>query len=208
MARSPSDLLGFHRGSGVEGKARKDSDEVAERDLEVYVQGLLFEFDLLGEFVHHLRQIVEGVRELVPRRHRPVAVSGIVRCDHAVLVAECGLRLRNIWELVGKPCRSKMAGASLGPASRNTISRSPTFTDLWNTFTGAASAPLAGVPQVRMEIAIEERIAARVVIVSPGKRERSRSRVTERRECWGGPKAEDRVRARKTCDRTLGSSRR
>ena len=68
-----------------------DSQTVADRCAVVlHVDGVLRQPELLGELVDHLRQVVERVSELVVRRHRAVAVAGIVRRDHVILVGQRG----------------------------------------------------------------------------------------------------------------------
>ena len=66
-----------------------DRQAVADRGAVVLdVDGVFGQAELLGELVDHLRQVVEGVGELVVRRHRAVAVAGVVRRDHVILVRQ------------------------------------------------------------------------------------------------------------------------
>ena len=66
-----------------------DRQAVADRGAVVlHVEGVLRQPELLGELVDHLRQVVERVRELVVRRHRAVAVAGVVGRDDVVLVRQ------------------------------------------------------------------------------------------------------------------------
>ena len=68
-----------------------DRQAVADRGTVVLdVEGVLRQPELLGELVDHLRQVVEGVGELVARRHRAVAVARVVRRNDVVLVPQRG----------------------------------------------------------------------------------------------------------------------
>ena len=55
----------------------------------LHVQGVARQPDLFGELLDHVSQVVEGVGEPVPRRHRALAEPGVVRRDDVVLLRQC-----------------------------------------------------------------------------------------------------------------------
>jgi hypothetical protein len=52
----------------------------------LHIEGIFREAECLGELVDDRGEIVEGVSELIPRRHRTVAEAGVVGCQHAVAI--------------------------------------------------------------------------------------------------------------------------
>src|SRR5262249_15813751 len=87
-----------------------------------------------GELLDDPGEVVEGVSELVPRRHRVVTEAGVVGSEHAVAVGQGRDQVADICELVGKPCRSSTAGPSFAPASRPKMPTSRALIVRWATF--------------------------------------------------------------------------
>ena len=50
----------------------------------------MIELKRLREFVHDVREVVEGVVELIYGRRRTVAVTGIIGCDDMITVGKLG----------------------------------------------------------------------------------------------------------------------
>ena len=66
-----------------------DRQPVADRSAVVLdVERVLLQPDLLGELLHHVGQLVEGVVELAYGRGRTVAEAGVVRGDQVELVGQ------------------------------------------------------------------------------------------------------------------------
>ena len=92
----------------VEGDVEADGCSIVE---DVHREAM--EADHPGEAIDNVRDILERVVEGAPGRHIGLPESRQVGRDKAK-----GMRSRNMWPAVGKPCNSRSGGASFGPASR------------------------------------------------------------------------------------------
>src|SRR4029077_1028522 len=58
------------------------------RAIILHVEGVLRQTEYRGELLDDGGEVIEGVSELVPRRHRAVAEAGVVGGEHAVAVGQ------------------------------------------------------------------------------------------------------------------------
>ena len=91
----------------------------SDRRAEVHhVDRELVDSELLEQAVDHVGQVVEGVAERGPVRHRAVAERGIVRGDDAVGVREPGDQVAEHARGGGEAVQQEHDGPLSGPASR------------------------------------------------------------------------------------------